>query len=113
MINQVIIDRTMTSDTALELFRLNELSVLLKGPQQSVIAVDDHLIDSLEIMLLCLKPVHHPAKVFNLLLLLSNSRSIRTTLSFISEGIFKSITCLLYTSPSPRDQRGSRMPSSA
>ena len=25
----------------------------------------------------------------------------------------KDITCLLYTSPSPRDQRGSRMPSSA
>ena len=25
----------------------------------------------------------------------------------------KSIICLLYTSPSPRDQRGSRMPSSA
>ena len=23
------------------------------------------------------------------------------------------LTCLLYTSPSPRDQRGSRMPSSA
>ena len=23
------------------------------------------------------------------------------------------VTCLLYTSPSPRDQRGSRMPSSA
>ena len=31
-------------------------------------------------------------------------------------GVFKvpnSVTCLLYTSPSPRDQRGSRMPSSA
>ena len=27
--------------------------------------------------------------------------------------IFQSLTCLLYTSPSPRDQRGSRMPSSA
>ena len=27
--------------------------------------------------------------------------------------ITKSIDCLLYTSPSPRDQRGSRMPSSA
>ena len=27
--------------------------------------------------------------------------------------IGKSETCLLYTSPSPRDQRGSRMPSSA
>ena len=25
----------------------------------------------------------------------------------------KFVTCLLYTSPSPRDQRGSRMPSSA
>ena len=32
------------------------------------------------------------------------------------ESVFDSIdsgTCLLYTSPSPRDQRGSRMPSSA
>ena len=26
---------------------------------------------------------------------------------------FEPDTCLLYTSPSPRDQRGSRMPSSA
>ena len=26
---------------------------------------------------------------------------------------FKTYSCLLYTSPSPRDQRGSRMPSSA
>ena len=29
------------------------------------------------------------------------------------EGIGEATTCLLYTSPSPRDQRGSRMPSSA
>ena len=28
-------------------------------------------------------------------------------------GVDKAIVCLLYTSPSPRDQRGSRMPSSA
>ena len=28
-------------------------------------------------------------------------------------GTSKKIGCLLYTSPSPRDQRGSRMPSSA
>ena len=28
-------------------------------------------------------------------------------------GAGKTTTCLLYTSPSPRDQRGSRMPSSA
>ena len=31
---------------------------------------------------------------------------------FASVGIFNN-NCLLYTSPSPRDQRGSRMPSSA
>ena len=29
-----------------------------------------------------------------------------------ADGI-RGLTCLLYTSPSPRDQRGSRMPSSA
>ena len=32
-------------------------------------------------------------------------------LTGVSKGAYKS--CLLYTSPSPRDQRGSRMPSSA
>ena len=31
----------------------------------------------------------------------------------LTDGPFESTTCLLYTSPSPRDQRGSRMPSSA
>ena len=31
----------------------------------------------------------------------------------ITKFLFNQITCLLYTSPSPRDQRGSRMPSSA
>ena len=29
------------------------------------------------------------------------------------DGKIEAIGCLLYTSPSPRDQRGSRMPSSA
>ena len=31
----------------------------------------------------------------------------------LSQHVTPFITCLLYTSPSPRDQRGSRMPSSA
>ena len=30
-----------------------------------------------------------------------------------AQGLSHAETCLLYTSPSPRDQRGSRMPSSA
>ena len=32
---------------------------------------------------------------------------------FYTSRVFSTYTCLLYTSPSPRDQRGSRMPSSA
>ena len=31
----------------------------------------------------------------------------------LSDQLSENYTCLLYTSPSPRDQRGSRMPSSA
>ena len=36
------------------------------------------------------------------------NRDIQTKRVTVNQGI-----CLLYTSPSPRDQRGSRMPSSA
>ena len=43
---------------------------------------------------------------------LMNNKSqdfVRWKMVYIQEGV----RCLLYTSPSPRDQRGSRMPSSA
>ena len=48
-------------------------------------------------------------------LLLSSLLSIFSFKSFADLGSFINIYtgCLLYTSPSPRDQRGSRMPSSA
>ena len=36
--------------------------------------------------------------------------SVNTNLNILQDGLGH---CLLYTSPSPRDQRGSRMPSSA
>ena len=36
-----------------------------------------------------------------------------TDIHFFNEEDAKALSCLLYTSPSPRDQRGSRMPSSA
>ena len=39
--------------------------------------------------------------------------SLKTYNQVTREIAFKNDTCLLYTSPSPRDQRGSRMPSSA
>ena len=38
---------------------------------------------------------------------------IVTAVFLDEEGLDFTKTCLLYTSPSPRDQRGSRMPSSA
>ena len=40
-----------------------------------------------------------------------NSDELRTYNMGLNQ--FSAMTCLLYTSPSPRDQRGSRMPSSA
>ena len=40
-----------------------------------------------------------------------NKKQIRIAVQNLNEDIEK--ICLLYTSPSPRDQRGSRMPSSA
>ena len=36
-----------------------------------------------------------------------------TSIAMLAESHISIHTCLLYTSPSPRDQRGSRMPSSA
>ena len=37
----------------------------------------------------------------------------RVSGNYSPKGLHQAMTCLLYTSPSPRDQRGSRMPSSA
>ena len=39
--------------------------------------------------------------------------AVRTIAMDTTDGLVRGQTCLLYTSPSPRDQRGSRMPSSA
>ena len=48
-----------------------------------------------------------------LLMLLVEKTSGLTFKDFVEREIWRKIGCLLYTSPSPRDQRGSRMPSSA
>ena len=42
-----------------------------------------------------------------------DSEAGRFTLVFMAPEGQEDCPCLLYTSPSPRDQRGSRMPSSA
>ena len=44
----------------------------------------------------------------------ANSEINYENLEFLGDAVLRLIaSCLLYTSPSPRDQRGSRMPSSA
>ena len=42
-----------------------------------------------------------------------NHIRVHTKINFEIENLRSNNICLLYTSPSPRDQRGSRMPSSA
>ena len=42
-----------------------------------------------------------------------NSKELKKDHNVISNGHFGNTTCLLYTSPSPRDRQKSRMPSSA
>ena len=50
----------------------------------------------------------------DMLLQLGNlDTELKQRMAKIKEANCKDIDCLLYTSPSPRDQRGSRMPSSA
>ena len=56
-----------------------------------------------------LKPEHFLASLYSK----QNDDDFAETLDDTLLEIAKDNTCLLYTSPSPRDQRGSRMPSSA
>ena len=45
---------------------------------------------------------------------IANTVATLLALLFVGNGVYMLVNpCLLYTSPSPRDQRGSRMPSSA
>ena len=53
--------------------------------------------------------VYEPIKYF----LKLPSKRVRPILTLISSKLYNDDTCLLYTSPSPRDYAASRMPSSA
>ena len=51
-----------------------------------------------------------PKKEYDVVIIGGGGHGLATAYYLAKE---HNITCLLYTSPSPRDQRGSRMPSSA
>ena len=59
------------------------------------------------------KPSHFALTLFNELFEKINFQEINIVSSFISINSEINTSCLLYTSPSPRDISGSRMPSSA
>ena len=68
-------------------------------------------------------PLYPGSMLFNQIALADNGCSLQSavydqprieSLDAVYEALaYSTNTCLLYTSPSPRDQRGSRMPSSA
>ena len=63
------------------------------------------------VTLMGLNPLHKKWKISNIIA--SSYQAVSGSGAQGIEELRSQITCLLYTSPSPRDQRGSRMPSSA
>ena len=57
--------------------------------------------------------LEHPLRITFLTLVVLVIKPLIAILSSLVVGLPLRSSCLLYTSPSPRDQRGSRMPSSA
>ena len=76
-------------------------------------------LNDLQIRKLSVKGRYGDGQGLNLVVTASGSKQwvLRTMVNGkrkdIGLGGYPTVTCLLYTSPSPRDQRGSRMPSSA
>ena len=56
---------------------------------------------------------HEPTEAIELVKANANARFDETVEAHVRLGIDPKYTCLLYTSPSPRDRQKSRMPSSA
>ena len=54
-----------------------------------------------------------PKKEYDAVIVGGGGHGLATAYYLAKKHNMKNIACLLYTSPSPRDQRGSRMPSSA
>ena len=96
-----------------DLFTISFISLLVAEAKKRNVAHSPHLfvvvvgLVGLAVFASCIGLVNNPTN--------SVLRELRIWMVFI--GLFYSfclaMSCLLYTSPSPRDQRGSRMPSSA
>ena len=79
-----------------------------------VIRGEDHVTNSgAQIEVFQALSDHLPEFAHTPLLVWKDGSPLSKRLGSLSMGELKDQGCLLYTSPSPRDQRGSRMPSSA
>ena len=91
IVNECLQFGYLDNSSRLELLYTSEIESMVSGFREA-------LSRDREFHLLFLSVVEILSIIFNLVLLST---------------FFPFLTCLLYTSPSPRDQRGSRMPSSA
>ena len=68
-----------------------------------------------KVALVAEKMDHHPnwSNVYNTVTIELSTHDAGNIVTEKDHKLAEAISCLLYTSPSPRDQRGSRMPSSA
>ena len=101
-------------------FRLEKFMICVRGKRLSdlsdekpdfMVKIMKKLIFKVSASIIALDPnmiLRHVVNAFN-----PNSDLMYLVCSAVEKTIRGSKDCLLYTSPSPRDQRGSRMPSSA
>ena len=106
----MVVEQSSRGERAYDIYSrlLKERIIFLTGP------IDDNIASLICAQLLFLES-ENPKKEISFYInspggIVWSGLAIYDTMQYISS---KVMTCLLYTSPSPRDQRGTRMPSSA
>ena len=102
-------DRSAAYDAAHALREASDLIARMEGADRSVAPIDAYTLA------LAARTLGHAGQLSEASALLERARDVADTVSHnaLLQAAAKAGDCLLYTSPSPRDQRGSRMPSSA
>ena len=105
----MVVEQTPRGERAFDIYSrlLKERVIFITGP------IEDHMANLVVAQLLFLE-AENPEKDINIYInspggSVTSGMSIYDTMSYIKPDI----SCLLYTSPSPRDVEESRMPSSA
>ena len=88
-------------------------ALLLVEIARSDLKIDDAEVGAIEQALQVASPSMTTTEIQEMISTAKQDANAATSMREQFRQINSSFTCLLYTSPSPRDQRGSRMPSSA